>query len=422
MENYTTNWTPNFTVDGMNVTTTMASSQNRAGPPPIGYYGETRKILWKVITPIIISWGTVGNVLTLLVLFRNRKISSTAMFLVALAMSDLVILYSGPLRNWINFMWEVDIRYLSDAGCRVQVYLTYCSIHFSSWILVAVTWERTLSVLRPHKVRLFCTSKRAAFYILGILIFILGFNMVIPITFRLNGLNRAKCSPYTVEYKKFRDDIFLWMDLAMAFAVPCALLLIGNGIIVVQLYRSRAQQRKMAVRSGNRGSSTRDTKSVSVLMISLCVIFLLTMTPVSVILIDFTRWMDNVRLLYKIDPIAAWEAYQYLLFIHTVINLIGYTNASFNFILYVFSGAKFRLELLRLFQCKKPSDQCAFSSKRTSSSSRKNTSATVVKNSDLYHIGGENSRAGSQKRLSKGFGGEGKKLMPVENMSFETEE
>ncbi|KAH3697945.1 hypothetical protein DPMN_085457 [Dreissena polymorpha] len=126
---------------------------------PVGYYGNTRALLWRVIPPIIMTVGTIGNTMTVLVLLHQQKMTSTALFLFALAISDTLTLFSGLLTGWVMFTWDLDIRLLSNPGCKTLVYMTYCSIHLSTWLIVAVTLERTACVLFPHKVRLGCSHE-----------------------------------------------------------------------------------------------------------------------------------------------------------------------------------------------------------------------------------------------------------------------
>ena len=106
--------------DSMNLTT---RAPVRGDPPPIGYYGDTRIMMWKVIPPIIITFGIIGNILTVIVLIRQkiRCLSSTAIYLLALAISDSLILLSGPLRNWIKHIYDIDVC------CR------YVRIHFHTY-------------------------------------------------------------------------------------------------------------------------------------------------------------------------------------------------------------------------------------------------------------------------------------------------
>ncbi|XP_060595662.1 growth hormone secretagogue receptor type 1-like [Ruditapes philippinarum] len=316
------------------------------------YYEDINVMLWKIVPPILIIFGTTGNTLTILVNLRMKKITSTSLYLITLAISDTTILLCGPLRNWITYMWGKDIRKLSDGACRTQLYLTYASVHFSSWLLVAVTIERTISVVIPHKVKLSCTRKNAGITILAIFVFTFGVDAVIPVIQGLEGFGNKACAPTTAAYLKFRDDVWQWIDLCMAFAVPFFFLVTGNSIMIVTLCNSRRKRIAMSEFSIPGGNTTsRKDISIYVLMIALCCIFLLTMTPVVVYQIYSPYRLEELRALKKIDPVRAWEEYYLFLLQHTIVNLVTYVNAAMNFVLYVFTGTKFRTELTRLFCC-----------------------------------------------------------------------
>ncbi|XP_045160175.2 cysteinyl leukotriene receptor 1-like [Mercenaria mercenaria] len=378
MDNFTS--AINTTASILNETTSRGPTPLPATPPPLGYYGETREMLWKVISPIIMVWGTVGNILIFIVLLRQKnKISSTALYLMALAVSDTIVLYTGPLRQWMKQTWNYDIRWQTDAGCKFQVYLTYASLHCSSWLLVAVTLERAVSVVFPHKVRIVSTKRTAMIAIFAIFMFTYGLNIFHLVIMGLKGYRTLQpCAPKTKEYLEFRDDIYVWIDFCVAFAAPFILLLIGNISIIVYLQKSRAKQKTMAAARGQTGaSSARDTRSVSVLMVALCVIFCLTVTPASLFNAILPYKAEEINELFKTDPYKAWDDYQFLSFQHAIVNLVSYTNASFNFILYVFSGSKFRKELKAMVGCQEAGTSGVFGSKSKSPSNGKTTTTSV---------------------------------------------
>ncbi|KAH3844177.1 hypothetical protein DPMN_086432 [Dreissena polymorpha] len=118
------------------------------------------------------------------------------------------------------------------------------------------------------------------------------------------------------EYYDLNDYVYHWIDFTLIFGTPFPLLLIGNVTVVVQLARSRSRRQRM-----NISGQARDTRPVSILMISLCVLFVFTITPVSVGMVN------------------------------DVAVLVSYFNATFNFVIYVFSGSKFRAELRSLLCC-----------------------------------------------------------------------
>ncbi|KAH3857069.1 hypothetical protein DPMN_099667 [Dreissena polymorpha] len=71
-------------------------------------------IIWKVVPPVFILLGTIGNSLSILVLNRRSiRVSTMALFLTVLACSDLLVLYSGLLRQWLIYLFYTDVRHIS---------------------------------------------------------------------------------------------------------------------------------------------------------------------------------------------------------------------------------------------------------------------------------------------------------------------
>ncbi|KAH3896838.1 hypothetical protein DPMN_021020 [Dreissena polymorpha] len=52
----------------------------------------------------------IGNAMTIFVLLRQKKMTSTAVFLFALALSDTLVLFSALLPDWLLYTWGVDIK------------------------------------------------------------------------------------------------------------------------------------------------------------------------------------------------------------------------------------------------------------------------------------------------------------------------
>ncbi|KAH3739753.1 hypothetical protein DPMN_046440 [Dreissena polymorpha] len=74
-----------------------------------------------MIPPILISVGTFGNAMTIFVLLHQKKMTSTALFLIVLALSDTLMLFSGLLPAWVRYTLVIDILWLSNTGCKAQL-------------------------------------------------------------------------------------------------------------------------------------------------------------------------------------------------------------------------------------------------------------------------------------------------------------
>ncbi|KAL4229423.1 hypothetical protein ACF0H5_012461 [Mactra antiquata] len=364
------------------------------GPPPPGPYANAAEMLWKTVPPIIIVLGVFGNILTVLILLRHaRKLSSTAIFLMALAFSDTLFLFNAPLRQWIRAVWKTDVRWKSSLGCKFSIYLTYCSSQFSSWLLVAVTVERFISIVRPHHVRIGCTSRLAGVIIVALFVLIYGLNTHIFYGFGRSNLPRyfgqGLCEAMYEEYYEFWTKVYSWIDLAVVFLVPFLILLVANSIIIYKLRQTRTIRRRLSiVKTRNEQTQAKDSKLVTVMLILLSVVFFVCLTPVSIFFVYRPYWMDKVNPTLCSDLYGFIAAHERIDFTHAITNIIGYINAAFNFVLYVISGSKFRAELKSLFLCQ-PGRGIGVFGGATAGSVRRSTITTQTA-----------SRSGSQRSIS----------------------
>lgn len=366
-ENATFDWRNSTFVWGNE---TENSTQTCVPPAyPEGRYAVATKMLWLVFAPIVILAGIAGNLLTLAVILRQRASSSSmGVFLSALAVSDIIFILNSPLRNWIlNGLEKTDVRTISELGCKFSVFFTYSSAQFSSWILVAVTCERLVSVVLPHRVKLGCTTRAARVVIaaiFGTLVLLNGHifyghgQSTIPY---LDG----SCEAIDVDYNNFWTKVWPWIDFAVTFAVPSIILIISNAVIIYKVRESAMKRRLLSIKhktSGSEGSQ----RGVTAILITLTVAFFICLTPVQVYFIYFPYSLDDaLEKYFCVD----WPAFAVFVdrhfFLNAIVNILSYINATCNFFLYVLSGTRFRREVVALLLCKPHGDAVFGTSKST---------------------------------------------------------
>ncbi|CAC5426387.1 unnamed protein product [Mytilus coruscus] len=320
------------------------------------YYPEykTGVYIWKILPPILIILGTTGNILSIIVLRRkNIQKSVCSIYLIVLAVSDLSVLYTGLLRQWINVVFEVDIRELGTGICKLHTYIVYFSLDFSSWILMAVTVERVFLVWFPQKAKTACTKQKAGISLIAIAVFLLLINSHILYGHVdkesvVNGtVSVEKCYYISDEYNQFWSASWPWIDLSLFCGIPFCCLFTGNLLIFVKVLSSqRAVKRRIAPSSQTPGSKVqqRDSKlsSMSVILFTLNTVFLLCTTPISVYLIGYSKWENEL----------VGRGYAVLDMMWPIVNILMYLNNSINFLLYILSGSRFRREFRNMFRRK----------------------------------------------------------------------
>ncbi|KAL8606321.1 hypothetical protein ACOMHN_024216 [Nucella lapillus] len=122
-------------------------------------------LLWSVIPPVLLIFGTFGNVMIVVVMRGLRASQSTAclsVYFTALAVSDQCLLMTATLWFWVDevFSWPPSF-YIYDLLCVVPKFVWYTCSVTSAWFLVAMTFQRVTSVVAPHRVGVLCTVGRA---------------------------------------------------------------------------------------------------------------------------------------------------------------------------------------------------------------------------------------------------------------------
>ena len=313
-------------------------------------------LIWKVVPPILILLGTIGNILSIVVLTRKSiKDSTTALYLTFLAASDLCVLYTGLLRQWIRYLFKYDVRNLSEAVCKIHIWLVYSSLDFSAWIIIAFTLERVICVWCPFSAKTKCNRKYAMALLIAILLFLLALNshmlygLVNKETVDDHDAGIEICVGINKGYWDFFSFVWPWIDLCVFCIIPVSVIVVGNCCILFRVIKSQQKTRSRSVPSVNTNQRTSlqrgraNHSSMTAMLLTLNMVFLFTTSPVSIYNIGYTHWMES----------GTSQDYATLDLWWAIVNMLQYTNNSINFLLYCLSGTRFRREVKRIF-CQKP--------------------------------------------------------------------
>ncbi|KAL8611998.1 hypothetical protein ACOMHN_048494 [Nucella lapillus] len=320
------------------------------------YYENLGHQIWKVCPAILLVVGTLGNVLSVLVLSREAmRRSNAAIYLIVLAMMDTMVLYTGLLRQWLRETIGMDVRDFSDASCRVHTWLVYASLDTSVWVLVALTFERLVSVYLPYRIKEYCTTMTSTITLLvigGVMLginshFLYGMGRVYKM---VNGtlVMKTKCDFRFDDYAQFANIVWPWIDLCIFSIIPLFIVITFNIAITVKVCLSRHRARRVqpsgtafASRSRSRNPDGRKISSMTATLVVLNLVLTITTVPVStfIILLPSLNKTYDTRL-GQAKVAVAWA----------IVNALQYTNNAINFLLYCISGSRFREELKAMFR------------------------------------------------------------------------
>ncbi|KAK3611140.1 hypothetical protein CHS0354_014884 [Potamilus streckersoni] len=308
---------------------------------------EAGKWLWKIFSVVFLIFGLTGNLLTILI-FRKIGVSKrpTLFFLFVLAITDSVVLVTGLSRYWILNTFDLDIRALSDVGCKINLFVIYVSMQYSSWILVFVCIERIIKTYFPLQFIRIVTYRRV-YASLIILFFVLsGVDLHFFWTNGINNFTNENCDSLTPKDRNFDEFVFVYIDFTFLSAAPFVIMFICNVLLVRTLRRIQKGRASMMHNVMFRRTQRVSVKLTKMLLVS-TFYFLVATVPVSVYFI-----VDSYRR-HQYEAEGDAHSIAILDLVGTITYLMQYSNYSVNFYLYSMVNDKFWNKLKIVCLCHK---------------------------------------------------------------------
>ena len=227
----------------------------------------------------------------------------------------------------------------NDLGhCKTLVFIATSAVLCSTYLLIAMTFERLCSIISPLKAASFNTVKRARIIIVSI--FVTCFSYCIPYLF-ITG-NRGKiCIANRIASVNIVGKFYFWLTQILISYLPFTSLLIMNSIIIHTL-RKRSQQKLLGPRSqGQTKCQNLKMKQSEKQIFTM----LLLVTFTYLILTFCMRALVFYGNFYTGNTPSYYASYH---LINQIGNQTFYTNYGINFFLYLLSGRKFRRDLMKL--------------------------------------------------------------------------
>ena len=261
------------------------------------------------------------------------------------------------------FIFQIDVRKLSGASCKIHRFILYFSMDMSAWILGIVTIERFVAVCLPTKHRKIKTVSAALKILAALIVVQVAFNMQV---FWTRGDHYQKvydavtkeelplhCGYTSEEARYFWTHNQGALSMVWYCAIPFMTMLIFN-ILIIRRLRSLRDDSALS-RGGSELSKTgitKQTNSMTRMLLSVTFYFLLVTVPILI----FTMFQSVI--LYKDqykdkksgekpDP----EKLAQLELADAIMTTIVYINHSINFFLYCLTGRRFRRELRAMCGC-----------------------------------------------------------------------
>ena len=250
---------------------------------------ETKELIITVlvfILPVVLIMGSIGNVFSFIIFSRDKfRKTSFSLYFRVLAFSDsFTLLYI--INDIPNVLYGQDLQNRSHFWCKTFRYWLYAIAPVSGWLLVVISLDRMLSIIRPNKF-LFLKKKQTQATICCLT---LAYNLIfyIPlIVFKdyqaQENLNSSNLTEIVYECVDLEEqNIVNWLDLLNSTILPFLIMVLCTSVTVRRLFKSRSKTTAEA--KPNTKLKQRDTK-FAITSVGLNLFFFIFNLPVCVYMV-----------------------------------------------------------------------------------------------------------------------------------------
>jgi hypothetical protein len=279
-------------------------------------------------------FGFTGNILTLIVINQRffRKTASAA-FISGLCIADCIVLYLHSLQIVTKLHPQV-----TSYDCVVFFFMDVFRL-LSVWIVCLINIERCSLVFNPcHLPRLISPVKSRLFVIILFIISLMIFSHYTKHTHIEHVYNFNQTNPIR-SLCAFKKDFhrFAWecARLALTYWLTIPLCIVCNFIIIKRLHQAARIERSLSPNSKMKLDLSSKQHQLTAMLVASSICFVITATP-STIHTIYLLITNNLN------------SHQYI--IHIFTNILLHFHHTANFLVFVFSCTRFRVELIGLFR------------------------------------------------------------------------
>ena len=311
------------------------SMDTTTGGQPVSTNGlvvEIWIITAKYIPPVIMSFGLVGNVLSVAVMQRpNYAKSSLWVYLRYLAMCDIgfvLVQFERCIIHYYPSMRETFGTFF----CKQYYYMALVSAVSTCFGVVLMTVDRFVAVTWPLRASYWCTRKRA--------IITCAVNSITVLTLCSPQLKRVMLDDVNLPDRERCNLTPKWLEEALyivfnigLIASPLVTSALNVGIVLV-IRKSRRQRHKMAATREHQQDN-----QMNVILLVISTSFCICIWPYTIDWIAFSFFI----------PLDSLPQLLLRRMSYDIILMMATCNSSLNFYLYCFSSKTIRNNLREMF-------------------------------------------------------------------------
>ena len=177
----------------------------------------------------------------------------------SLALADTLNLLSVSLSLYLQENVNVNLEE-TTIGCKINRYLKFVFGYYANWLVIVFTIFRLIAVYLPHKVKVYCSKKRASVAVVSTFLMCCFVHLdllvhidIVPVKDNNGRFGQNRCWFEGSRYIYYTYH-FRWVLLAFMSLLPFACLLVGNNMIIYKMVKYNVERKRMS--HSNKGNDS----------------------------------------------------------------------------------------------------------------------------------------------------------------------
>ena len=203
-------------------------------------------MLNNILPSCVLMAGLVGNTFGYLVLNRKKinKIGPVLIYKLLFVIDSLYLLQI--ILSALEYSYGIKLATSSNLGCKFYIYFNYSMATISPWLLVYISAERLISIIKPSKRFILREDDNQFNYFVLMFLVVSALYIPIPIFNELIYVNstQTNITKYVCDFISIKSRVVLnYYDMILRIFVPAFLMIISSVILFSNFFKMRTRIR-----------------------------------------------------------------------------------------------------------------------------------------------------------------------------------
>ena len=328
-------------------------------------------VIFFYVTPVLLVWGTLGNVLCAVVLTSmSRSAVSSCVYVVASNVADLILLYMRIGNEWLDDMTDVNVRVSasisSNSVCKLYPFITGFLSHLTVWLIACIAAELAIFTVRPERSIGVCKTAHARAVIMLIVVISACVNAQCFWTYRLVRMEtRLENGIVCTNVRRGGSEqfrLFTWPIVNIITAHACPYLAVFGCVVIMSTVRFRRRSNIQRLDDVWKTTSLDAAAAAECYMalLIICAVYLVILLPCFVS--HTFRFLSDSNGMNVVAHSSTLHAKQELA--STVCSLLFHAFGCAKFVVFLVVSPRFRQRLRVIVSCRILAGMCRHNTSR----------------------------------------------------------